>query len=217
MLVAKSDCYSQIYAGPEVQRLNDETHDWMLTQGFTCPSCGRRVRYNDASTDQPFEYFHHSDGSPDCFEIDSVSHSHRLATEITLKATHNKVRAVTGRPVDIDAERWVGTRPNFVVADIRVTSPLQVAAEVYYRSERLSLGRKLQTMYENDYRTFLVFHTEGRHEIDRIQRYIRRVSPLRIGRFCPESLQVTLGDLFSEQKFELNAATRDRLPNYIAR
>ncbi|QKY22283.1 hypothetical protein B4589_017995 (plasmid) [Halolamina sp. CBA1230] len=169
------------------------------------------------AADQPFEYFRHTDGSSDCFHSDSVSDSHRIAMEVTLKALHNRIRAVTGKPVEIDDERWVGIRPNFVVADIRVTSPLQVAAEVYYRSERLALGRKLDTMFENDYRTFLVFHTDGRHDVDRVQRYIRRVAPLRIGRFNPESLEVTLGDLFSEQKFELNAASRDVLPNYIAR
>jgi hypothetical protein len=217
MLVAKSDYYGQIFSGPEVQKLHDEAQDWVLAHGFRCPSCGTRVRYTESSADQPFEYFHHTDGSSDCFDIDSVSDPHRTATEMTLKATHNRVRAVTGRPVEIDDERWVGIRSNFVVADIRVTSPIQVAVEVYYRSERLALGRKLDTMFENDYRTFLVFHTDGRHDVDRVQRYIRRVAPLRIGRFNPQSLEVTLGDLFSEQKFELDAASRDKLPNYIAR
>jgi rubredoxin len=217
MLVAKSDYNGRVFAGPDVQNLNAETRNKALTEGFTCPSCEKPVRYTDASADQPFEYFQHTDGSPDCFDIESVSDSHRLATESTLKELHNRVRAVTGKPVEIDDERWVGIRPNFIIADIRVTSPLQVAAEVYYKSERLALGRKLDTMFENDYRTFLVFHTNGRHDVNRVQRYIQRVASLRIGRFTPESLEVTLGDLFTEQEFKLSSANRDRLPNYIAR
>lgn len=217
MLVAKSNFHGQVFAGPDVQRLDAESQNRVLTKGFTCPSCGKPVRYIGASADQPFEYFQHTDGSPDCFDIDSVSDSHRLATESTLKALHNRVREVTRKQVEIDVERWIGVHPNFIIADIRVTSPLQVAAEVYYKSERLALGRKLDTMFENDYRTFLVFHTKGRHDVDRVQRYIRRVAPLRIGRFNPESLDVRLGDLFSKQRIELTSANRDRLPNYIAR
>lgn len=217
MLVAKSDRLGRIYSGPDIREWNAERHHSVFPADFTCPSCGKQVSYTDAPADQPFEYFQHTDGSADCFGSESVSDSHRVATEITLKALHNRIRAVTGKPVEIDDERWVGARPNFIVADIRVTSPLQVAAEVYYRSERLALGRKLATMFENGYRTYLVFHTEGLHDVDRVERYIRRVAPLRVGRFNPESLEVTLGDLFSEQQFKLSSANRNQLPNYIAR
>lgn len=217
MLVAKSDRLGRIYSGPEIGRLNDEIHHSVFTQDLSCPVCGKRINYNDVPTDRPFEYFQHADGSPDCFETDSVSDAHRIATEITLKALHNRIREVTGEPVEIDVERWVGVRSNFIITDIRVTSPLQVAAEVYYKAGRLALGRKLDTMFENDYRTYLVFHTDGCHDVDRVERYIRRVAPLRVGRFHSETLEVTLGDLFSEQQIELTQTNRDLLPDYIIR
>jgi hypothetical protein len=42
------------------------------------------------------------------------------------------------------------------------------------------------------------------------------VAPLSVGRFDPENLEVTLGDLFTEQQIDLNRQARDRLPKYIA-
>lgn len=217
MLVAKSDRLGRIYSGPEIRRLNGEIHHDVFIHDFTCPSCEKSVIYNEVPEDQPFEYFQHADGSQDCFETDSVSDPHRVAAEITLKALHNRISEVTGKPVEIDHERWVGVRPNFIITDIRVTSPLQVAAEVYYKAERLALGRKLDTMFENNYRTYLVFRTDGCHDVDRVERYIRRVAPLRVGRFNPETLEVTLGDLVSEQQIELTQTNRELLPDYIIR
>jgi len=215
MLVAKSDRLGRVFSGPEVRET--EQHHRVFTQEFTCPICKKRVDYNDAPSNRPFGYFSHADGSPDCFRTNSVSDEHRVATEITLKVLHNRIREVTGEPVEIDIERWIGIRENFVIADVRVTSPLQVAAEVYYKAERLALGRKLNTMFENGYRTYIVFHREGSHDVDRVERYIRRITPLQLGRFHPETLKLTLGDLFSEQQIEFNSTNRARLPDYIAR
>lgn len=216
MLVAHIDRLGRIYSGPEIQGLEAETNLCTHAHGYTCPSCGKSVIYNDASTDQPFEYFEHADGSTDCFETSSVSDAHRVATEITLKALYNRIREVTGETVEIDVERWIGVREDFVIADVRVTSPVQVAAEIYYKSARLALGRKLNTMFKNGYQTYLIIHRDGCHDADRIERYIRRVAPLHVGRFNPTTLKVNLGDLFSDQKFELNSANREQLPNYIA-
>lgn len=216
MLVAKSDNLGRIFSGAEIRPLNNENHHTVFTQDFTCPICEKRVIYNDSPSNRTSDYFRHADGSADCFQTSSVSDEHRVATEITLKALHNRIREVTGEPVDIDVERWIGIRENFVIADVRVTSPLQVAAEVYYKAERLALGRKLNTMFANDYRTYLIFHRGGCHDVDRVERYIRRIAPLRVGRFNPETLELTLGNLFSEQQIKLTSANRNQLPNYIA-
>ena len=215
MLVAKSGGLGRVYSGPDVQEIS--RFHRVFTEEFTCPICEKEVDYNDSPTNCPFGYFSHADGSPDCFRTNSVSDEHRVATEVTLKALHNRIREVTGEPVEIDIERWIGIRENFVIADVRVTSPLQVAAEVYYKAERLALGRKLNTMFDNGYRTYLVFHRDGSHDVDRVERYIRRITPLQLGRFHPGTLELTLGDLFSEQQIELSSANRAQLPDYIAR
>ncbi|QLK25543.1 hypothetical protein HYG81_15880 [Natrinema zhouii] len=217
MLVAKSDKLGRILSCTEIQPLNNENNHPVVTQDFRCPICEKRVIYNDTPSNRTGDYFRHADGTADCFQTNSVSDEHRVATEITLKALHNRIKEVTGEPVEIDVERWIGIRKKFVIADVRVTSPLQVAAEVYYKSGRLALGRKLNTMFANDYQAYLIFHRDGCHDVDRVERYIRRVAPLRVGRFDPETLELTLGDLFSKQQIELSSANRDQLPNYIAR
>lgn len=216
MFVAKCDKHDRIFSGAEIRPRRDKTHHTESEQDFTCPICEKSVICNDVSSDKPFDYFYHADGSADCFETDSVSDEHRLATEITVKCLHNRVKEVSGEPVGIDVERWVGIREDFIIADVRISTPLQVTAEIYYKAERLALGRRLETMFANDYRTYLIFHRDGRHDIDRIERYIQRVAPLRVGRFNPDTLELTLGDLFTDQ-IELNRSDRNRLPNYIAR
>lgn len=215
MLVAKSENLDRVLSGPEIRGI--ERCRRVFTQDLKCPLCDKRVDYIEAPSDRPLGYFQHKDGSEDCFRTSSVSDEHRIATEVTLKVLHNRIKEVTGEPVEIDVERWIGIREEFIIADVRVTSPLQVAAEVYYKSERLALGRKLNTIFENGYRTYLIFHRNGSHDVDRVERYIRRITPLQVGRFDPETLELTLGDLFSEQQIELNPSNRDRLPNYIAR
>lgn len=217
MLVAKSENIGRIFSGPEVRELNKENHHTVFTQKLRCPICEKRVIYNDGRSEKIFDEFRHADGTTDCFGTNSVSDEHRVATEITLKVLHNRIKDVSGESVEIDVERWIGIRENFIIADVRVTSPLRVAAEVYYKAEKLALGRKLTTMFANDYRTYLIFHRDGCHNVDRVERYIRRVAPLRVGRFDPETFGLTLGDLFSKQQIELSSADRDRLPNYIAR
>ena len=172
--------------------------------------------YQNSSLDRPFAYFVHSDGSTDCFETASTSDEHRLALELTVKALHNRISEVTGESVEIDAERWIGIRENFVIADVRVTSPLRVAAEVFYKCEHLALGRRLKTMFANGYRTYLIFHTNGKHDPYQVERYIQRVAPLGVGRFDAGTLEVTLGDLFSNQQIKMTQFNRDQLPDYIA-
>lgn len=217
MIVANCDEIGRIFTGPELQSLIEgnglDTFNWDLT----CPICGKQLTYQGASPERPLAYFAHSDGSADCFETESTSDEHRIAIEYTVKALYNRISEVTGEPVAIDVERWIGVRANFVIADVRVTSPLNVAAEIFYKSEKLALGRRLRTMFANDFKTYLIFHTNGKHDPDRIERYIQQVAPVSVGRFDASSREVTLGDLFSEEQIEMSRSHRNRLPNYIAR
>lgn len=210
MFVAKEG--QRVYTGLEIQRRYSQNGDGDLQ--LRCPLCNEPIQYNHASSDQPLRYFSHSHGT-DCFHSDSVSKAHRLTAEVTVKKLHNRIAEVTGKPVEIDTERWIGTQPNFIIADIRVESPLQIAAEIYYKTERLGLGRRLRTMFSNGYRTYLVFHTEGKHNVHRIEEYIQRTAPLTVGRFNPKTYELSLGDLLSESQIEPSRFTRERLPNYI--
>lgn len=217
MIVANCDELGRIFAGPELQSLIEGSSQDTFSWSYTCPICSKQLTYQGASPERPFGYFAHSDGSADCFKTDSTSDEHRIAIEYTVKALHNRISEVTGRPVVIDVEKWIGVRSNFVIADVRVTSPLEVAAEIFYRSEKLALGRRLRTMFANDFQTYLVFHTNGKYDPDRIERYIQRIAPVSVGRFDSSIREVTLGDLLSGEQVKMSGSNLDRLPNYIAR
>jgi len=217
VIIAKYDELDRIITGPEAQSQIDNNGYFVFAQNFTCPICYKQLRHREASVDRPFAYFVHSDGSTDCFKTESTSDEHRLALELTIKALYNRIREVTGEPVEIDAERWIGVREDFVIADVRVTSPLRIAAEVFYKCGDLALGRRFKTMFANGYQTYLIFHTSGKHDPYLVERYIQRVAPLRVGRFDSRTLEISLGDLFSDQQIEMSRSNRDRLPNYIAR
>lgn len=216
MLVAKSDELDHIFTGPEIgPQVQDNGHA-VFDDELKCPICGSSVTYRDVSLDRPFEYFTHVDGRSDCFETESTSDEHRLAMEVTVKVLHNRISEVTGEPVKIDVERWIGIPDRFVIADVRITSPLRVAAEIFYKADSLALGRRFKTMFENGYRAYLIFHREGKYCADEIERYIQRVAPLRVGRFDPETLEMTEGDLFSKQHISLIQSNRARFPDFIA-
>lgn len=217
MFVAKHDDLQHVFTGSNLQPPIDEKYHTPAGQPYSCPVCGKTVKYNNSTIERPFDYFVHNDGSSDCFESKSLSDGHRIAVEVTVKALYNRLSEVTGEPVEINVEKWIGTRPNFVIADIRITSPLRIAAEIYYKTERLGLGRRLDTMFSNGYSTYLIFHTGGKHNPNRIERYLQHIAPLSVGRFNPETLEVTLGDLFSVNQIEFSRSNRKLLPNYIVR
>jgi hypothetical protein len=216
MIVAMSDKFGRIFSGPEIEsylrgNLFNEFHE-----GFSCPICGKDVTYHPYSIGGTPDYFVHTDRSSDCFQSDSVSDDHRLATEFTVKSLYNWIRELTGKPVEIDVEKWIGVRENFIITDVRVSSPIRIAAEIFYRVQPLSLWRRLDTMFANSYRTYLVFHLGGCHDVDRIEQHLQKVAPLQLGRFNPKTLEVTLGDVFSKEQISLDKHSRELLPNYIA-
>jgi hypothetical protein len=151
----------------------------------------------------------------DCFAIESASDSHRLGVELTVKALYNRVREISGLPVEIDVERRIGGKSNFVIADVRMSSPFQIVAEVYYKKVYLGLVRRLQTLFANEYQVYFVFHTSGRHDVDQVEQEIQQIAPLQVGRFDPDSLEVSLGDLFSKEHVPVGKEVRDSLPVHI--
>lgn len=185
-----------------------------LKPRLSCPICAKPVE-KSGSVNRVVDYFSHADGTLDCFAIESASDSHRLGVELTVKALYNRVREIFGLPVEIDVERRVGDQSNFVIADIRMSSPFQIVAEVYYKKAHLELVRRLQTLFANNYQAFIIFHTEGRHDVEQVEQEIQRIAPLQVGRFDPDSLEVSLGDLFSREHVPVSPAVRDLLPIHI--
>lgn len=195
-----------------VLRASQASARTVVQSDLLCPICGKDVVYNHAS-EHLLDSFHHANGSPDCFQSDAASDEHRLAVEVAVEAIYNRLTEVTGEPVDIDIERQIGSPSNFIIADVRVSSPLQIAAEIFYKVGDLALRRRLNTLSAHDYRTFLIFHSDGTHDIDRIDRHLQRISPLNPGRFDADMMDIVLGDLFSWEHLDFTADVE--VPNYI--
>lgn len=207
MFIAKDH---RVILGTEIQENPGYASRWELC----CPICNKQLVYNP-SAQHPFDFFRHGDGTPDCTATDGATDGHRLPVEIAIKQIHNRIREVTGEPVDIDVERRIGGKRNFRIADIRVTYPLKIAAEVYFGATDLELSRRLRTMFANGYRAYVIFHLNGRHDAAEVEQGIQRLAPLRIGRFDPENMNLFLGDLFSRGRISFDKPARESLPNYL--
>jgi hypothetical protein len=216
MLVAKSNSVQQAVLGTE---LNPETcpRDQQLIKNISCLICSSPVTYSQSRSNDIFSYFSHADGSSDCFATEGTSKEHRLAVEVTAKELYNHIQQVVGLPVEIDVEKWVGDRPSFVITDIRISRPIKIAVEVYYRINALGLRRRLDTIFDNDFRAYLIFHSTGRHSVDRVERHIHKATSLQVGRFERATFDVSLGDLFTKKRIDLSNLNENRLPKYIVR
>lgn len=206
MFIAKDETFRYVLRGSQIRSQS------VVQSTLTCPVCGERVDFNP-SPEHPLDYFRHA--SPDCFNSDGASDEHRFCVEIAVETISNRLSEVFGDSVeiDIDVERRVGTPSNFVITDVRVTSPIQISAEIFYRGDDLALRRRISTLSANDYRTFLIFHSGGVHDPHLIDRYMQRISSLNIGRFDPRTREMILGDLFSRDKIDFNSG--DIVPNYM--
>lgn len=206
MFIAKDSSIQHVIRGSQVESRT------VVQSNLTCPICGNAVEYNP-SAKRRLDCFYHTDGSPDCSTSGGASEEHRLGVEVVVGKISNRLSEVTGERIEIDTERRIGTSSDFVITDVRVSHPLQIAAEVFYKTDFLALDRRIPTFSAYDYRTFLIFDTEGVHDVDRISRYMGRISPLNIGRFDSETMEVSLGDLFSSDKINFSAGTE--IPNYM--
>ena len=210
MFICKNPTDDRVLLGPEV-----EEHSQYYSRGeLYCPICYKRLVYN-GTAEHPFDYFSHEDGTPDCTESESASIGHRLPVEIAIKRINNRIREVTAEPVDIDVERRIGGKHNFKIADIRVTKPLKIAAEIYNEASELDLTRRLRTMFNSGYRAYVIFNLDGRRDVAEVERYIQQLAPLKLGRFDPETMDLSLGDLFSRRRISFDKSARNSLPWYI--
>lgn len=208
MLIAHNDEFQYVVRGTEI---NSETSA-LLQSGVTCPVCDKAVRHNTAA-ENPFESFIHEDSSPNCFESDREAIEHSRAVEAAFAVIHNRLAEITSEPVEIDIERRIGSSSKFLITDVRVTSPFKVTAEIFFKADDIGLRRRLSTLAKNDYRTWLIFHDDGVHDINRVQQYLQEVTSLSVGRYNSETLDVSLGGLFSSDKIDYSEAYY--IPNYI--
>jgi hypothetical protein len=210
MFVAKDQLRNRVVQGTEIKENPQYSSRW----DFCCPICDKQLAYN-RSAKHPFEYFAHRDRTPDCTATDAATEGHRLPVELSIKKIYNRIREVTGEEVSLDVERRIGSKTNFKITDIRVTYPLKIAAEIYYKASDLELSRRLRTMFNYGYRVYVIFNLDGRHNVAEVEQDIQRLAPLKLGRFDPTSLKLSLGDIFDRDQISFAKPARESLPNYL--
>lgn len=213
MFIARHARSNRAITGPDV------TNDFELAPShrYECVTCGRVVEYTPAPLGRPFEFFRHADGSEDCFAAETPSDEHRLATEAAVKEVYNAATGSSYRDVNIDVERWVGERSDFVITDIRMTEPTSVAVEVIYECSRLALRRRFQTLFENGYYVYLICHTGGRYDPEVLEEELEKVAghPIDVGRFDPKTMDVSLGSTLFQRLIDFDDANVEALPKYL--
>ncbi len=216
MFIAKEKHHNRIITGAEVRSLNSAQKSKII-DNIVCPACKKSVNYHNSIKADPLLCFDHTDGSDDCYASDAVSDEHRLCAEVVLSTLHNRVNEATEMPVDVDLERRIGDRSDFVITDVRVASPVKIAAEVYYKTQRLALRRRLSTMFRHDYGAFLIICTGGCHEHDRVEQDLSYLTSLKIGQFDPQTAELYLGDFFTRHNIDIMGIDYEKTPAYIVR
>ena len=219
MLIANYNPIDEIVIGPEVggiiqPGLINEDHFISPDAGYSCVICGQDVDLNRNTTIQnPLEYFRHKDGTEDCLLNRGTSKEHRIAIEVIYKEISNLVRSYG----IVELEKWVGNKSHFVIADVRVGKFFNFCYELFYASSSLGLKRRLETMFDNDYKVYLIFREDSRINPDRVEHCLQKFAnkPIQLGRFDPATLELDHGTQFSAGDFDFQSSDHNRVPKYI--
>lgn len=179
---------------------------------YRCLVCGSALRYQRVPDCSPFDYFSHTT-TTDCVNDGNMSGHHRLGQELVTKTIVNWLPQPV-EEITVDFESRIGSPSRFVISDIRMAAPIKLGVEIFYSASRLSLRRRLLTLFDEGYSVMLIFLTTGRLSAARVERHLQPQGIARIGRVNPDSLDVTLGSIISPDT--LDPSTLESVPAYIA-
>lgn len=175
---------------------------------YRCLFCDSILEYMDSS--RQFGYFTHAKDKS-CINDGNVSDAHRLAQEVVAKEIVNRL-PIDHDLIEIDLERHIGVESTFVITDVRVTEPVQLAVEVMYLSAGLNLQHRLQTLFAQKYVGMVIVVTDGLMSPRRIDRHLRKVCDIHVGRFDPRTKELQFGSVMTPNQVDLDSASWDRVP-----
>lgn len=180
---------------------------------FQCLCCRAPLRYTGGPTTGALQPFTHERGG--CVSDGNMSIEHRLGQEMLAKAIFNLLP--TGRAkTRIDLERRIGVRSDFIVADVRVTAPIQLAVEVVNRSPKLHLRERLQQLFAQGYAGMIVVVTTGSVSATRLNRHLGKIGAIRVGRFDPATHALELGSIVTPERVDFETPGWSRVPAYLS-
>lgn len=180
---------------------------------FRCICCDNSLAYQGDSATTLLEWFVHEDGA--CVSDGNMSMAHRVGQELVAMALHNRL-LVAPDSINIDLERRIGAGSGFVIADVRVTEPSQLAVEVVHLSSELSLRRRLQTLFAQGYAAMIVVVTTGELTATRLERHLGKIGAIRVGRVNPQALKLEMGSVVTPKEVDLHSTRWDRVPAYLS-
>ena len=217
MFVAVDAAAGRAVAGPAVATATAGAAATGDADGvYECLFCGESLTYageTHGSTGR-FEYFTHDRRGNDCCANANASGWHRLGQEVVAQRLYNWLPH-GNRAVHLDVERRVGTASEFIIADIRVTMPVQLAVEVVYTNRKLDLRRRLQTVFDQGYAAMVMLLTNGALTPASIERSLTQIGTVEIGRVDPETKQVQLGSIITPEDIDFETPQWEVVPAYL--
>lgn len=219
MIVARDTRRDRAVTGIELaanQELNTPSGEaaGACADQYTCLICDSPVDYTAAPATLA-DYFSHTNRDQDCINTGNVSLVHRLGQEIAAKLLFNWLS--TGhQPLELDIEKRIGGQSSFVIADVSVEEPIQLAVEIVYQTSQVSLHRRLQTLFDEGYTVMIVCSTTGRSTPTQIETHLQPIGPIRVGRFNPRTATLKFGSVVTSNQVSLTDKAWASVPAYLS-
>lgn len=180
---------------------------------FRCICCNAPLRYTGEPATGSLKSFTHERGG--CVSDGNMSIEHRLGQEMLAKRIFNFLP--TGRAkTRIDLERRIGVTSEFIIADVRVTAPIQLAVEVVNLSPKLNLRERLQMLFAQGYAGMIIVVTTGEVSATRLNRHLGKIGRIRVGQFDPTTLSLEFGSIVTPERVDLETPVWNSVPAYLS-
>ena len=211
MHIAVDTTTDTVVAGPPATSSN-------TTSGqYECLFCETPL-VADTAADDPLAAFFHANGT-DCLHNDNASRAHRIGEELISRELCQWLYhwfGLSPREITIAAEKHVGTDATWMIADVRVSDPIQLAVEVVYLSSALNLRERLELLFEQEYTGMVVVVADGEVSPMRIERHLSSVGTIQVGTVDPDRLEASIGSVLTPDHVDLSPDAWQPVPAFLA-
>jgi len=172
----------------------------------------------DTAADDPLEAFTHATGT-DCLHNANASRAHRIGEELISQELCQWLYhwfGLSPREITIAAEKYVGTDATWMIADVRVSDPIQLAVEVVYLSSSLNLRERLALLFEQEYTGMVVVVADGEVSPMRIEQHLSSVGTIQVGTVDPDRFEASIGSVLTPDHVDLSPDAWQPVPAFLA-
>jgi hypothetical protein len=212
MLIAVDTISDTIVTGPP------DTPPEATVGQYECLFCETSLELTAPAPNDPLDTFTHQNGT-DCLHNDNASTAHRIGEELIGRELCQWLHqwfAVSPQEITIAAEKHVGTDTTWMIADVRVSHPVQLAVEVVYLSSALNLRERLQLMFDQEYSGMVAVVADGQVSPTRIERHLSAVGAIQVGEVDPNRLEASIGSVVTPDRVDLSPDAWQTVPEFLA-